>query len=59
MMKAEHLRLVTWRLKILRHAADEQRTVAQTCRCFGISRKTPVLEPYITAGIASRLRRSH
>jgi len=26
MTKAEHLRLVTWRLKILRHATDENRT---------------------------------
>jgi len=40
MTKAEHLRLVSWRLKILRHAADENRTVAHTCRYFGISRKT-------------------
>ena len=39
MTKAEHLRLVTWRSKILQHAA-ENRTVAHTCRCFGISRKT-------------------
>jgi transposase len=40
MTKAEHLRLVTWRLKTLRHAASEDRSVAHTCRCFGISRKT-------------------
>jgi transposase InsO family protein len=40
MTKAEHLRLVTWRFKILQHAAAESRTVAQTCRYFGISRKT-------------------
>lgn len=40
MTKAEHVRLVSWRLKILRHAADENRTVAHTCRYFGISRKT-------------------
>jgi transposase InsO family protein len=40
MTKAEHLRLVTWRSKILQHAAAESRTVAQTCRYFGISRKT-------------------
>jgi transposase-like protein len=40
MTKAEHLRLVTWRGKILQHAADEHRTVAHTCRHFGISRKT-------------------
>jgi hypothetical protein len=40
MTKAEHLRLVTWRSRILQHAAAESRTVAQTCRYFGISRKT-------------------
>jgi transposase len=40
MTKAEHVRLVAWRSKILQHAAAESRTVAQTCRHFGISRKT-------------------
>jgi len=40
MTKAEHLRLVTWRFKILQHAAGEDRSVAQTCRHYGISRKT-------------------
>lgn len=40
MTKAEHLRLVVWRSRILQHAADEDRTVAHTCRHFGISRKT-------------------
>src|SRR5262245_60131976 len=40
MTKAEQVRLVTWRSKILQHAAGENGTVAQTCRHFGISRKT-------------------
>ena len=40
MTKAEHLRLVTWRSRLLQHAAAESRSVAQTCRYFGISRKT-------------------
>jgi transposase InsO family protein len=40
MTKAEHLRLVAWRSKILQHAAGGNRTVAHTCRHFGISRKT-------------------
>src|SRR5262245_18769772 len=40
MTKADHARLVAWRLKIFEHAAVEGRPVAQTCRCFGISRKT-------------------
>ena len=40
MTKAEHARLVAWRSKFLQHAADEPRSVAYTCRHFGISRKT-------------------
>jgi transposase InsO family protein len=40
MTKAEHTRLVTWRWRILQTAAEGPRTVAQTCRYFGISRKT-------------------
>jgi transposase len=40
MTKAEQVRLVAWRSKILQHAAGENRTVSQTCRFFGISRKT-------------------
>lgn len=38
MTKAEHERLVAWRLRILQHAENEPRHVAQTCRYFGISR---------------------
>ena len=40
MTKAEHVRLVAWRSKFLQHAAGDDGTVAQTCRYFGISRKT-------------------
>jgi transposase InsO family protein len=40
MTKVEQVRLVTWRSKILQCAAGGNRTVAQTCRYFGISRKT-------------------
>ena len=40
MTKGEQVRLVTWRSKILQHAAGTNRSVAHTCRCFGISRKT-------------------
>ena len=32
MTKAEQARLVAWRMKILRHAEQEPRYVAQTCR---------------------------
>jgi transposase InsO family protein len=40
MTKVEQARLMTWRSKILQHASAEPRTVSQTCRYFGISRKT-------------------
>jgi transposase len=40
MTKTEQVRLVAWRSKILQHASGENRTVCQTCRFFGISRKT-------------------
>ena len=40
MTKAEQARLVAWRLKVLQHAGDGERQVAQTCRHFGISRPT-------------------
>ena len=40
MTKAERARQVAWRLKIFQHAGEQRRRVAQTCRYFGISRKT-------------------
>ena len=40
MTKAEQTRLVTWRMKVLEHAGSGTRQVAQTCRHFGLSRKT-------------------
>jgi transposase InsO family protein len=40
MNKNEQNRLVAWRLKLLRQASDMPRGVAQTCRHFGLSRKT-------------------
>jgi DNA-binding CsgD family transcriptional regulator len=39
MTKTEQTRLTNWRSKVLQRAADG-RTVARTCRHFGISRKT-------------------
>jgi transposase InsO family protein len=39
MTKAEQTRLVSWRLKMLRGAAEGPRNVARTCRHFGISRR--------------------
>ena len=40
MTKTEQNRVVAWRLKLLRQASDLPRSVAQTCRRFGLSRKT-------------------
>ena len=40
MPQHEHLRLVNWRLKILREAQEAPRRVAFVCRRYGISRKT-------------------
>ena len=40
MTKLERLRAVTWRHRMLQRAAAAPRGVAQTCRYFGISRKT-------------------
>ncbi len=40
MKKTERQRLVNWRMKIIRHAAETTQNVSRTCRYFGISRKT-------------------
>src|SRR5687768_8208649 len=40
MTKTESLRAVTWRDRMLQRAAAAPRSVAQTCRHFGVSRKT-------------------
>ena len=37
MTKTEQARIVAWRLRILRHADEEPRHVAQTCRYLGIT----------------------
>lgn len=39
MTKAEQTRLVSWRLKVLRHASEVTHNVARTCRHFGLSRQ--------------------
>jgi hypothetical protein len=39
MTNAEQTRLATWRLKVLQRAGESSRTVARTCRHFGISRQ--------------------
>jgi transposase InsO family protein len=40
MTKTEQNRVVAWRLKLIREASELPRGVAQTCRHFGLSRKT-------------------
>lgn len=40
MTKAEQIRLARWRMKVLRHVSETTQNVSQTCRYFGISRKT-------------------
>jgi len=39
MTKAEHLRLVTWRSKILQHVAAESRTVAHTASACVLTKR--------------------
>jgi transposase len=38
--KHEQNRVIAWRMKLLRQASDMPRSVALTCRHFGLSRKT-------------------
>ena len=64
MTKAEHERLVAWRLRILQHAASEPRHVAQTCLYFGISRTAFYRwkkrnDEHGEAGLADRARTPH
>ena len=40
MNKNEQNRLVAWRLRVLRQADEMPRSVAQTCRHYGLSRQT-------------------
>ena len=61
MTKTEQMRLTAWRLRVLRCAAASPRGVAQTCRHFGISRKSFYkwkrrLAEYGEAGLADRPR---
>lgn len=39
MTKAHQMRVMAWRLKVLQRAAARPRSVAQTCRHFGLSRR--------------------
>jgi transposase InsO family protein len=64
MTKAEQTRLVTWRLRVIQHAGEEGRRVTQTCRHFGISRKTfykwkKRYDAHGDAGVCDRPRTPH
>jgi transposase InsO family protein len=64
MTKAEQVRLTSWRLRVLEHAKQGDRRVAQTCRHFGISRKTfykwkSRFDALGAAGVSDRARRPH
>jgi hypothetical protein len=65
MNKNEQNRVVAWRLKLLRQASDMPRSVAQTCRHFGLSRKTfyiygllPLCKRFSSRQRAGRMRTS-
>ena len=62
MTKADQVRLVSWRMKVLQRAASGPRQVAATCRHFGISRKTFYkgkhrFAAHGAAGVGDRARR--
>ena len=64
MTKADRARIVAWRLRILQHAENEPRYVAQTCRYFGISRTAfyrwkKRFDENGEAGLADRPRTPH
>jgi transposase InsO family protein len=59
MTKTEQARLVAWRLRVLQHASDGPRQIAQTCRHFGLSRPTfykwkKRYEAHAAAGLCDR-----
>jgi transposase InsO family protein len=61
MTKTEQMRLTAWRLRLLRQATEDSRSVARTCRHFGVSRKTfykwrQRLTEFGEAGLADRSR---
>lgn len=64
MTKAEQTRLSSWRLKVLQRAAASSRSVARTCRHFGISRKAfykwkKRFDEHGPAGLGDRPRAPH
>jgi len=64
MTKTEQNRVLAWRLKLLREASLEPRSVAQTCRRFGLSRQAfykwkARYERHGEAGLCDRPRVPH
>jgi transposase InsO family protein len=64
MTKSEQARLIAWRAKLLAHARDEARSVARTCRHFGISRQAfykwkKRYDAHGDAGLSDRPRTPH
>ena len=64
MTKATQTRLISWRLKVLRHASEVTQNVARTCRHFGISRQTFYKwkrrhDAHGDAGLSDRSTRPH
>jgi transposase InsO family protein len=64
MTKAEQARLWTWRFKVLQRAGESSRSVARTCRHFGISRQAFYkwkrrFEEFGAAGLYDRPRAPH
>ena len=64
MTKIEQIRVLAWRLKMLREASAAPRNVAQTCRHFGLSRQAfykwkARFEAQGEAGLCDRPRTPH
>ena len=64
MTKTELNRVLAWRLRVMREAGAAPRNVAQTCRHFGLSRKTfykwkARYEAHRDAGLCDQPRTPH
>ena len=64
MTKAEQTRLMAWRLRLLQEAGASARSVARTCRRFGLSRRTfykwrKRYKDHGDAGLCDRPRKPH
>lgn len=64
MTKGEQIRLLSWRLRVLRNSQEVGNSVARTCRHYGVSRQTFYkwkrrYEEHGEAGLADRPRTPH